>query len=118
MDGSIIADGPLDPKDRLYKLCDLPQLESGLMVLISQADKRSRIWHERLRHLNFHSLMKMMVTQNMVVNLPKVLPPDGVCKGCVLGKHHQAPFDSGNAWHALSLLELVHSDLCCINKPL
>ena len=59
----------------------------------------------------------MMVTQNMVVGLPKVLPPNGVCKGCVLGKHHQAPFDSRNAWHASNLLELVHSDLCCINKP-
>ena len=59
----------------------------------------------------------MMVTQNMVVGLPKVLPPDEVCKGCVLGKHHQAPFDFGNAWHASNLLELLHNDLCYINKP-
>ena len=57
-----------------------------------------------------------MVTQNMVYGLPKVLPFDGVFKGCVLGKHHQAPFDSRNAWHASNPLELVHSDLCCINK--
>jgi hypothetical protein len=35
----------------------------------------------------------VMETQNMVVGLPKVFPPEGVCKGCVLGKHHQAPFD-------------------------
>jgi hypothetical protein len=84
--------------------------------MISQADERSRIWHEQLEHLNFRNL-KMMVTQNMVVGLPKVLPPDGVCKGCVLGKHHQAPFDYGNAWPASNLFELVHSELCCINKP-
>ena len=58
-----------------------------------------------------------MVTWNMVVGLPKVLLPDGVCKSCVLGKHHQAPFDFGNAWCASNLLELIHSDLCCINKP-
>jgi hypothetical protein len=36
-------------------------------------------------------------TQIMVVGLPKVFPLDGVCKGCVLGNHHQAPFDSGKA---------------------
>jgi hypothetical protein len=58
-----------------------------------------------------------MVTQNMVVGLPKVLPPDGVYRGCVLGKHHQAPFDSGKAWCAHNPLELVHNDLCCINNP-
>jgi hypothetical protein len=53
--------------------------------------------HEQLGHLNYRSL-KSMSTQNMVVGLPKVLPPDGVCRGCVLGKHHQVPFDSGKAW--------------------
>ena len=58
-----------------------------------------------------------MVTQNMVVGLPKVLPPDGVCKGCVLRKNHRAPFEYGNAWLASNPLSLVHSDLCCINKP-
>jgi hypothetical protein len=58
----------------------------------------------------------MIVTHNMVFGLPKVLPPNGVCKGCVLGKHHQAPFESRNVWRVLNLLELVHSDVCCINK--
>jgi hypothetical protein len=53
----------------------------------------------------------------MVVGLPKVFPPEGVCKGCVLGKHHQAPFDSGQAWRAQNLLELVHNDVCSINLP-
>ena len=59
----------------------------------------------------------MMVTQNMVAIIPKVLPPDGVCKGYVLGNHHQEPFDFGNAWRASNYLELVHNDLRCINKP-
>ena len=58
-----------------------------------------------------------MVTHNTVAGLTKVLPPDGVCKVYVLGKHHQASFDFGNAWHMSNPLELVHSDLCCINKP-
>ena len=57
-----------------------------------------------------------MLTHNMVVGLQKVLPPNGVCKGCVLGKHHQEHFDSMNSWCVLNLLELVHGDVCCINK--
>lgn len=58
-----------------------------------------------------------MLTQNMVSCLPKVLPPYGVGNGCVLRKHHKAPFNSRNAWNALNLPDLVHSDLCCINNP-
>ena len=34
-DRSIIADGLLDPKDRWYKFCDLPQPESKLTTLIA-----------------------------------------------------------------------------------
>ena len=53
----------------------------------------------------------------MVVGVPKVLPPDGFWKDCVLGKHHQAPLDFENAWCASNLLQLIHSDLGCINRP-
>jgi hypothetical protein len=53
----------------------------------------------------------------MVVGLLKVLPPKGVCKGCVLGKHHHSPFDFGKMWQEQNLLKLVHSDVCCINLP-
>jgi hypothetical protein len=58
----------------------------------------------------FTSLQEL-TTQNMVVGLLKVFPPKGVCKGCILGKHHQTPFDSLQAWRAQNLLELVHSDV-------
>ena len=37
---------------------------------------------------------------------------DGVCSGCVLGKHHQDSFEKHASWHALAPLQLVHSDLC------
>lgn len=100
----------------MYKFCDLSQLNIGMTDFISQADEHGRIWHEQLKYLNFHSL-KLMVTQRMVVGLPKVRPPDVVCKGCVPGKHHWEPFNSGNAWCASNPLELVHYDHCCINKP-
>ena len=52
-----------------------------------------------------------MVTQNMVASLPKVLPLDAVCKGSMVGKDHQEPFNSRNAWYVLKPLEFVHNDL-------
>jgi hypothetical protein len=58
-----------------------------------------------------------METQNLVARLPKVCPPNGVCRGCVLGKNHQAPFDTGKSWRAQKLLELFHIDIFCINLP-
>ena len=61
--------------------------------------------------------MNMMVTHYMVIGLPNIVPPNGFCRGCMLGKHHQEPFDSVKAWCEQERLELVHSDLCCMNKP-
>ena len=37
---------------------------------------------------------------------------DGVCSGCVLGKHHRDSFEKCASWHASAHLQLVHSDLC------
>ena len=114
--GLIVNEGVLDSREWLYKFRDLSRPDSRLTALIAQVDKRSRIWHGWLTHFNFCNL-NLMVTQNMVASLPKVLPLDGVCKGFVLGKHHHAPFNSMKAWRAQKPLELVHSDLCCINNP-
>jgi hypothetical protein len=36
-----------------------------------------------------------METQNILVGLPKVFTLEGLYKGCMLGKHHQTPFNSG-----------------------
>ena len=81
--------------------------------------KMTNVAYFRMNDLDtliFRSL-KIMVTKNMVTVLPKVLPSNGVCKYCVLGNHHQEPFESRNVWHASNPLELVHNDLCYINKP-
>lgn len=53
----------------------------------------------------------------MVVGLPKVFTPNGVCRGCLLGKHHQVPFDSRTTSHVHNQLELFYSDLCCMRNP-
>ena len=50
--------------------------------------------------------------KKMVEGLPMVSCKDGVCSGCVLGKHHRESFEKRASWHASTPLQLVHSDLC------
>lgn len=47
----------------------------------------------------------------MVIGLPSIQFSDGVCQGCIIGKHPEEKYDKGKAWRATQLLELVHSDL-------
>ena len=53
----------------------------------------------------------------MVFGIPKNIPLYELCKGCVIGKNHQDPFDIDKEWRENGNLELVHSDLCYMNKP-
>ena len=80
-------------------------------VFVAHSDNLSKLWHEQFGHLNYCS-MQQLCKNNMVTILPMVSCKDGVCSGCVLGKHHQDSFDKRASWHALVPLELVHSDLC------
>ena len=60
----------------------------------------------------------MMLTKNKATSLPKIVPPDGFCRGCVLGNHHyKEPFDSRKAWQAHDWMELVYIDFCYMKKP-
>ena len=42
-DRLIVTEEIFDPKDRLYKFCDLSRSEFGMTTFISQANKRSRL---------------------------------------------------------------------------
>ena len=48
----------------------------------------------------------------MVHGLPHISSTNGVCEGCVLGKHHKEMFDKGKAWRAKEPLQLIQSDIC------
>ena len=48
----------------------------------------------------------------MVHGLPHILSTNGVCEGCVLGKHHREMFDKGKSWRDKEPLQLIHSDIC------
>lgn len=105
---NVVAYGQADHRSRLYKFAGFES--SYGKSFIAHADSLSRLWHERLGHLNYR-YMQQMNSQKLVLGLPKVSCTDGVCLGCVLGKQHQDPFPKGKALRAIVPLELVHSDL-------
>jgi hypothetical protein len=47
----------------------------------------------------------------MVKGLPDIQFSEGVCEGCILGKHPKEKFEKGKVRRASSSLELVHNDL-------
>ena len=53
----------------------------------------------------------MQMLTKMVHGLPNILSTNGVCEGCVLGKHHREMFDKGKAWHAKEPLQLIHNGI-------
>jgi hypothetical protein len=107
-DSSIIAVGEVDHKSQLYKFIKFTDYDSSL--LFTHANESSRVWHERFDHLNFR-YMQQLSKQGMVKGFPNIQFSEGVCEGCILGKHLEEKFEKGKARRASSSLDLVHSDL-------
>ena len=70
----------------------------------------SKIWHERFGHLNFKYLQQLH-NDKMVEGFPLIQTSDGVCPGCLVGKHPEKTYDVGKAHRAASILDLIHSDV-------
>jgi hypothetical protein len=47
----------------------------------------------------------------MVTRLPNIHFSEGICEGCILGKHPKEKFEKGRAHRASSPLDIIHSDL-------
>jgi hypothetical protein len=107
-DNSIIAVGEVDHKSRFYKFTKFTDYDSSL--LLTHVNDSSRVWHEIFGHLNFR-YMQQLSKQGMVKGLLDIHFSKGVCKGCIIGKHHEDKFEKGKAKRASSSMELVHSDL-------
>jgi hypothetical protein len=54
-------------------------------------EMNSMLWHLRMRHLNFQSLV-LLRKQNIVNGLPYIKNDDEVCEGCIFGKQHKESF--------------------------
>ena len=69
------------------------------------------MWHERMGHLNYSSLVALE-RQEMVMGLPSIRESAQICEACMLGKQHRIAFPTNTTRRATKPLELVHSDVC------
>jgi hypothetical protein len=106
----VLATRIVDDITRLYKFDNFGSYYFP-SIIVAHSDDFNKLWHERFGHLNYHSLQKLC-NKNMVTGLPLVSCRDGVYASCVIEKHHWNIFDKCTSWHALALLQLVHSNLC------
>jgi hypothetical protein len=105
---SRVATSEVNHQSRFYKFSEF--IEPDYALLLTHADKSSRIWHARFGHLNFR-YMQQLSKKILVDGLQDIHFSKGVCEGCVLGKHAQEKFDKGKSQRAYAPLDLIHSDL-------
>ena len=55
-------------------------------TLLTHVNNTNKIWHEIFGHLNFKYLQQLH-NYKMVEGLPLIQTSDGVCHGCLVGKH-------------------------------
>jgi hypothetical protein len=109
LDGSKVVVGEVDHHSRLYTFSHFVP-KSDFVMLLTHVNEESRLWHGRFGHLNFRYLQQLN-KQGMVNGLPNIKFIDGVCQGCILGKHPEEKFEKGKAWRESSPLLLVHNNV-------
>ena len=55
--------------------------------------------------------MKQLQNYKMVEGFPSIQTSNGVCVGCLVGKHPENRYDVGKAHRAASTFDLIHSDV-------
>jgi hypothetical protein len=68
-------------------------------------------WHQRLGHLNFQA-MKKMVKEELAWGLPDMAAMEHPCRACLAGKQRRSPFPTQDKYCSSRVLELIHEDLC------
>ena len=56
--------------------------------------------------------MNLMKKNDMVMDLPKLVQPSEVCKGCLMAKQIMTLFPSQSNYVSSKVLDLVHGDIC------
>jgi hypothetical protein len=73
--------------------------------LVHDSDILCDLWHRRLGHLHYRSLLILM---GIVTGLPEFsIEQQGVCRGCALGNNSKAIFSS-NESRSKGILDLIH----------
>jgi len=77
----------------------------------------TNLWHQRFGHLHYKGL-KTLQTHNMVLGLPTLDSTGIVCSDCFTGKQHRTSIPKTSKWHASTILELIHADICGPIEPI
>ena len=116
-----LSNGFLTIYDRVGRLLTKTKKTSGNMYkmkidirekcnLIKEEEGEAWLWHKRFCHQSFYTLQEM-IRGNLVKGLPQFRNPNEVCAHCISGKHSRASF-LPSSYRALSVLELLHMDIC------
>ena len=78
--------------------------------VIKEEESEAWLWHKRFCHQSFYTLQDI-IRGDLVKGLPHFRNPNEVCAHCISGKHSRTSF-LPSSYRALSVLELLHMDLC------
>nr|GFA50959.1 hypothetical protein [Tanacetum cinerariifolium] len=97
----------------LYTITLNEVASNSLTCLLAKASSsQSRLWHQRLSHLNFVTINNLE-KNNLVQGLPKMkFEKDHLCSACEQGKIHQKHHKSKTAFSSIKPLHLLYMDLC------
>ena len=107
--GKLVAKGLANHHEKSYEFSHFVA-DAKPTALLTHGNEVSRLWNERFSHLNFRYLQQLQ-KNSMVEGLPVIKETTGICKGCVVGKHHEHKFDQGKENREKSILELIHYDI-------
>jgi hypothetical protein len=90
----------------------LPSLAANPQIFCNKATiDDSELWHQRLGHLNFSDMLKI-VGKDIIKGLPKMEKTEkGICGPCQLGKQTRAAHKKTSGILTSKNLELLHMDL-------
>ena len=74
----------------------------------------SKLWHEIFEHLNFKYLQQHH-NGKIFEGFPLIQTSDGVCLGCLVGKHPEKRYEVGKEHRVVFILDLIHSD---VSRPM
>ena len=94
--------------NRLYKLVVKDDRDA---CFLTKSDETTWLWHTRLGHVNFQSML-LMSRNKMVRGLPDFTQPKEICDGCLMAKQTRHPFPAQREFTAKQQSELIHGDIC------
>lgn len=95
----------------IYNLYESTNSKSETSVCFMSQVEETRLWHRRLGHVNYDSLIKISKGQN-VGNMPKLTKSDNsVCREYQEGKQARVSFKP-KEYSSTKPLQLIHTNLC------